>query len=81
MKLTVLKEQQIEMKEDLLISLPPTLLEVWICQFEKTILAQQFSGKDWQEDVLINLRFTCLKIGLRNFSILDTYIAASKLEV
>ena len=39
------------------------------------------SGKEWQEDVFINLWFTCLKIGLRNFSILDTYIAASKLEV
>ena len=35
MKLTVLKEQQIEMKEDLLISLPLTLLGVRIFLFSE----------------------------------------------
>ena len=49
MKLTVLKEQQSEMKEDLLISLPPTLLGVGIFYFQKNILAYQFSGNEWQE--------------------------------
>ena len=100
------KEQQSEMKEDVLISekerqneaqcfegaakweerrctyFPPThpVGSLDFLVLEKHI-GLAVSGKEWQEDVLINLWFTCLKIGLRNFSILDTYIAASKLEV